>query len=89
VNGSFHITMQPATEAPKANARFYGLNFLSELDVPGEFYLELSDTVQKLYLIPPASMEGSPTTWESGPVIALKEAVVNISGTTGVSVKIS
>ena len=34
--GMLEIKMTPATESPKPNARFYGLNLLSELDAPGE-----------------------------------------------------
>ena len=82
----YTVKVEPASESPKPNARFYGVNLLSELDVPGEFYLELSPTVQKLHVIPPAAVgSGGPSSWSIGPTVATKDAVVDISNTSGTS----
>ena len=51
--GGYKLSFEPATEAPKANARFYVTNLLSELTAPGEFFLERSAGARRLHLIPP------------------------------------
>merc|ERR1719460_2378431 len=79
------VKVSPTTESPKPNARFYGLNLLSELDSPGEFYLDTAK--QLLHVVPPNSVQGGPDAWKSGPVLSLKSAVVNISGTSHVKVQ--
>ena len=81
------VTFDPADARPKPNARFYGLNLLSELDAPGEFFLDFSGSGQKLHLIPPLSMRGGPGGWATGPTLGLNESVIDISGTTGATVK--
>lgn len=57
--------------------------------MPGEFYLELSPTVQKLHVIPPVDAVGSgpPSSWSLGPTIATKDSVVDISNTSGTSLE--
>lgn len=72
----------------KKNARFYGVNLRSELDAAGEYYIELNRTslTQKLHLIPPTGA-GPPGQWNEGPIISLKQSVVDISGTSHISVE--
>eukprot|EP00040_Diaphanoeca_grandis_P010137 m.51911 g.51911 ORF g.51911 m.51911 type:complete len:787 (-) comp21518_c0_seq1:23-2383(-) len=81
------IDVLPATESPKPNARFYGLNLKSELDFPGEFYLELTNFSQVLHMVPPVSVRGHPSTWAQGPVIAINDTVVDMSNTSGVTMQ--
>ena len=81
----YDITLSPPSESPKANARFYILNALSELDAPGEFYIEISEGLM-LHLIQPASVTGPPSAWATGPTLGTSEAVVNISNTHHITI---
>eukprot|EP00935_MAST-01C_sp_MAST-1C-sp1_P002107 g2107.t1 len=79
----------PADTTPKKNARFYATNLLSELDVPGEYYLENpGNGTMKVHLIPPAGYSSDPSSWAKGPVIGLKSpAVVDMSGSKHTSLQ--
>jgi hypothetical protein len=42
----------------KTHARFYGVNLLSELDQPGEYYID--EAKLQLYFLPAGGQVGSP-----------------------------
>ena len=73
------------TDAVKKNARFYGVNALSDLDTAGEYYISPNGT---LFFYPPAPV-GS---WTSDPVVSTHPVVLNVSGAhdvafTGMSIE--
>eukprot|EP00912_Choanoflagellata_sp_UC4_P000933 UC4_evm7s575 len=58
-------------QSAKKNARFFGLNLLSELDSTNEFYIDTS---------PPSS-------WVSNPSVSVHEVAVNFDGTSHVTLE--
>jgi parallel beta-helix repeat protein len=73
------FTFSPADTTPLQNARFYATNLLCELDQAGEFYFEITNSTTKVHMIPPAGYSADPAKWPSGPVIGLKDPVVDMS----------
>lgn len=60
INVSFDaITHNPGMEDVKTHARFYGVNLKSELDSPGEYYIDEAELA--LYFLPPLS--SPPSSW--------------------------
>ena len=45
------IAFTPADTAPRQNARFYATNLLCELDQPGEYYFEITNTTMKVQFL--------------------------------------
>ena len=82
-----NVTFSPADTTPGANARFYATNLLSELDQPGEYYLELTNTTMKVHLIPPPGAGADPAQWRRGPVVGLRDPVVDLSGSRHTSLQ--
>ena len=69
-------------------ARFYGMNMLSELDHPEEYYINASE--RALYFMPPTASFSSPATADEegaspllgdvAAVLSINETVLNITG---------
>jgi hypothetical protein len=82
------VTFSPADITPGSNARFYATNLLSELDSPGEYFFELTNSSMKLHLIPPPGYSTDPAEWHhGGPVVGLKDPVVNMTGSMHTSLQ--
>ena len=71
---------------PKTNARWYATNLLSELDQPGEYFVDVVG--EKLYFLPP-----SPISSSQSPILScmrnasLGGAVIDASGSSGVTIR--
>eukprot|EP00051_Salpingoeca_urceolata_P032787 m.17437 g.17437 ORF g.17437 m.17437 type:complete len:750 (-) comp5452_c0_seq2:173-2422(-) len=61
------------TETVKKNARFYGVNALSELDSPGEYLIKSDGT---LYFYPPLPL----SQWTQDPVVSTNVFAINATG---------
>jgi hypothetical protein len=71
--GGAVLTVEPSTQPVYGflpHARFYGVNILSELDVPGEYYIDVDRSV--LYWMPPAGGVGP----DDEVVLSVTEALV-------------
>ena len=79
---SFQTTL-PVT--PKANARWYAVNLLSELDAPGEYFISLSDEL--LYFYPPVPLSGKAPVLSCMRNTSLAGAVIDASGSTGITLR--
>jgi hypothetical protein len=64
----------------KHNARFVGLNLLSELDQVGEFFISKAGMLSYM----PA---GPPGGWSSPPVVSRNVSCINATGTSHVTIK--
>ena len=83
-----NITFAPTDTTPKHNARFYATNLFDELDAPGEFFFELTNATRSLvHMLPPPGYASDPKQWPHGPVIGLKDPVVNMSGSRHVTLQ--
>lgn len=80
-SGSFPggVRWTNATVAPHGNARYIGINILSELDAPSEYYIDSVE--QAVYYLPAVPLES----WEHDPVLTNGSFGVNISGTSFVT----
>lgn len=82
-----NISISPQDLEPKLNSRFYAVNLLSELDAPGEYYIENNTSSKSfgisqfdLHIIPPPSlMSQTPSQWNKGPIFGVKQNVVDLS----------
>ena len=64
----------------KANARFYGVNLLCELDVEGEYYINEKNGT--LYFFPPSSASSTVRT----ATITSSKVALNITGTAFITI---
>jgi hypothetical protein len=65
----------------KKNARFLGLNLLSELDTPGEFFI--SKTQQRVFYYPRAPV----SEWTEAPVVSTGDVALSLDGSRHVTVE--
>lgn len=67
----------------KPNARYIGLNLLSELDVPGEYYI--SERTSKLFYLPSTPLDA----WQGQrdePVLSMSATAVMLDGVSNVTI---
>jgi hypothetical protein len=83
---TLNVSLVSSDLTPKSNLRFYGTNILSELDAPGEYYVDVDDDL--IHIIPPSSMSNlKPNQWSEGPIFGLKPNVVDISHTYNITLE--
>ena len=78
-SGSVSVSLPPP-QVSKKHARFFGVNLLSELDVPNEFFI---DSKGKIYYYPAAPM----TEWIDIPTVSVNMTAVSLDGTSHVSLE--
>ena len=85
INVSFDpITHNAGMEDVKTHARWYGVNLKSELDSPGEYYID--ETELALYFMPPASFPPSSWSGSNVPTLAINAtSIINATGASHVS----
>ena len=64
----------------KKNARWVGLNLLSEIDVAGEYHISAAGVLSYMPSSPPA-------TWKTNPVVSQNSTCINITGVAHVTIK--
>ena len=70
-----------AGPVPKKNARYLGLNLLSELDAPGEYYIDAVEA--RVYYLP---IGGAASLAAEAPVVTLNTTALTLDGTSHVHV---
>jgi hypothetical protein len=80
-SGGGNVTVGlPTGVVAKPHARFYGLNLLSELDTPDEYYI---DAKGKIYYWPASP----PEAWSSAPHVSVNMTAVKLDGTSHVTLE--
>jgi hypothetical protein len=78
-SGSVSVRLPPNTISKK-HARFFGVNLLSELDVPNEYYI---DTKGKIYYYPAAPI----SEWTDTPTVSVNMTAVSLDGSSHVTLE--
>ena len=82
-NTTLHFMVAGHGMNPTAGARFFGTNLLSELDVPGEYFISTKDPKSvMLYYMPKSPLKG----WRADPVLSRSAYALHVRNTTGVTV---
>jgi len=69
---------------PKPGARFFGTNLLTELDVPGEYFISTKDPNAVMLYYMPASPANE---WRTEPVLSRSAYALHVRDTVGVTVQ--
>jgi hypothetical protein len=82
LNGFVNVSIGAKNGVVKPGARFYGVNLLSELDAPSEYYID--DVTSTLYFYPPTGA-ALPSQWAAGTLmVAVNDTAVNCTNVSHV-----